>query len=64
MPAVIRFNREEDHEHAIAVLTETEATYHGVALATTLVSYAALRALEAAEARFHIVSETSKEQSD
>ena len=64
MPAVIHFDRVEDHERAIDVLTEAEETYHGVAPATIMVSSAALPALQAKGVRFQVVSDTRKEALD
>ncbi len=64
MPVVIRFDREQEHERAIDVLTDAEETYHGVAPATILVSSAALQALLAHRVRFQVLSATGKEQPD
>ena len=64
MPAIIRFDRVEDHERAIDVLTEAEETYHGVAPATIMVSSTTLHALQAQGVRFEVVSDTRKEAVD
>jgi hypothetical protein len=56
MPVIIRFDFEEDHERALDVLYEIEATYSGAGRGCISVSDAAARTLRERGIRYHVVA--------
>lgn len=62
MPVIIQFDFEADHERALDVLFEIEATYSGAGRGSIQVSDAAARALRERGVRYRIIAGRLEEE--
>ncbi len=62
MPVTIQFDFEADHEHALDVLFDIEATYSGSGRGCILVSVAAARTLRERGIRYRVIAGRLEEE--